>query len=257
MSEILSTNVVAPSINETQSASTIILSRETTKRLLKDVKEIIKQPLDSHGIYYKHDETNILKGYVYISGPSDTQYFAGNYFFEFQFPQDYPHSPPKVEFKTNDGETRFHPNMYRNGKMCLSILNTWRGDQWTGCQSIRTILLTIISVMDNMPLLHEPGFTEKHSDVLKYNKIIYYKNFDFTINSVLSKKKSTGSSIAPFNDIFKQEMNDNFVKNKNAIMAILEEKKMEEVNIIKTGIYSMSITIDWQRCYDRFIALEL
>jgi hypothetical protein len=52
-------------------------------------------------------------------------------------------------------------------------------------------------------------------------------------------------------------MNDNFVKNKNAIMAILEEKKMEEVNIIKTGIYSMSITIDWQRCYDRFIALEL
>jgi|TARA_B110000967_G_C18900997_1_gene575069 ubiquitin-conjugating enzyme E2 Z len=256
MSEILSTNdVVSSIINEPQPVSTIVLSRETTKRLLKDIKEIIKQPLDSHGIYYKHDETNILKGYAYISGPPDTQYFAGNYFFEIQFPEDYPHSPPKVEFKTNDGETRFHPNMYRNGKMCLSILNTWKGDQWTGCQSIRTILLTIISVMDNMPLLHEPGFTKEHNDVTKYNKIIYYKNFDFTINSVLSKGSKW--SISPFNEIFKEEMKDDFVKNKNAIMAVLEEKKVEELNIIKTGIYNMSITIDWKRCYDRFIALEI
>ena len=68
--------------------------------------------------------------------------------------------------------------------MCLSILNTWKGDQWTGCQSIRTILLTIISIMDNMPLLHEPGFTEKHQDVIKYNEIILFKNFDFAVNSI-------------------------------------------------------------------------
>ena len=51
MSEILSTNdVVSSIINEPQPVSTIVLSRETTKRLLKDIKEIIKQPLDSHGI---------------------------------------------------------------------------------------------------------------------------------------------------------------------------------------------------------------
>jgi hypothetical protein len=38
---------------------TITISKETVKRLLKDVKEMMKEPLDSHGIYYKHD--------VYIS----------------------------------------------------------------------------------------------------------------------------------------------------------------------------------------------
>jgi|AntAceMinimDraft_11_1070367.scaffolds.fasta_scaffold09589_2 ubiquitin-protein ligase len=243
------------SLNSVLPDNTIVLSKETTKRLLKDVREMIKHPLDSHGIYYKHDDTNILKGYVYICGPPDSQYFGGNYFFEFQFPYDYPHKPPKVEFKTNDGETRFHPNMYRSGKMCLSILNTWKGDPWTGCQSIRTILLTIVSIMDNMPLLHEPGFTEKHSDVAKYNNIIYYKNFDFTITRLLSK--DNGTTITPFNEIFKEEMKYMFMKNKDALQTILEEKKTQESTHVKTGIYNMNITIDWKRTYDRFMALDM
>ena len=33
----------------------------------------------------------------------------------------------KLTYLTNDGNTRFHPNLYRNGKVCLSVLNTWRG----------------------------------------------------------------------------------------------------------------------------------
>jgi len=63
------------------SENTIIISKETTKRLIKDVKDLIKSPLDEEGIYYKHDETNILKGYAYICGPKDSVYFGGNYFY--------------------------------------------------------------------------------------------------------------------------------------------------------------------------------
>ena len=62
---------------------TIVISRETTRRLLKDVRELIKNPLDDEGIYYKHDETEMLKGYAYICGPKDSVYFGGNYFYEF------------------------------------------------------------------------------------------------------------------------------------------------------------------------------
>ena len=242
-------------VGEPKAENTIVLSKETTKRLLKDVRELIKHPLDSDGIYYKHDESNILKGYVYICGPKDSQYFGGNYFFEITFPYDYPHKPPKVEFKTNDGITRFHPNMYRSGKICLSILNTWKGDQWTGCQSIRTILLTIVSIMDNMPLLHEPGFTAIHPDVTKYNKIIYFKNFDFSVNNILSK--DSGWNIAPFNDIFEKEMAIQFTKNRADILTILEEKRTLPSEVVTTGIYSLSIPINWENTYNKFLRIKV
>ena len=109
--------------------------------------------------------------------------------------------------------------------------------------------------MDNMPLLHEPGFTEKSPDFARYNKIIYYKNFDFTINRILSK--DNGTSITPFNEIFKENMKVEFMKNKDTIREILEKKKTEKLCTIKTSIYNMSITIDWKKTYDNFILLEI
>ena len=233
--------------------TTVVLSRETTKRLIKDVREMIKNPLDDDGIYYKHDETNILEGYAYISGPSESQYVGGNYFFKLTFPSDYPHQPPKVEFITNDGVTRFHPNMYKNGKMCLSVLNTWRGDQWTGCQSIRTILLTIISIMDNFPLLHEPGFTMKHRDVVLYNEIILYRNIDYSIIEII--KKIDNEDI--FNKLFNESIICEFKKKQPEILCILEKKKDEDPSLIKTGIYNLKINVNWKDTYDKFINIKI
>jgi len=233
----------------------IIITRETTRRLIKDVRDILKEPLDSDGIYYKHDESNILKGYAFICGPTDSLYFGGNYLFEFNFPYDYPHQPPKVEFKTNDGETRFHPNMYRSGKLCLSILNTWRGEQWSGCQSIKSILLTIISIMDNIPLLHEPGFTETHQDVKRYNEIIYFKNFDYCINDIILHKLD--EELNQTYSLFKEEILTEFKKNKKDILNILEKKKDEKQSTIRTGIYNMNIQLNWKNTYNNFIKIKV
>ena len=127
----------------------VFISRDTIKRLLSDVKHIIKNPLENQGIYYKHDEKDMMKGYALIIGPEDSLYNYGAYLFELQYPSDYPHNPPKLIYHTNDGTTRFHPNLYRNGKVCLSILNTWNGEPWSACLNINTILLTIISILDN------------------------------------------------------------------------------------------------------------
>ena len=119
------------------------ISKETINRLLKDVRHIIRNPLTDNGIYYAHDDSDVLKGSALIIGPADTPYFGGNYFFEIEYPADYPHSPPKVKYCTNGNNVRFNPNLYVCGKVCVSLLNTWRGDQWTSCQSISTMLLTL------------------------------------------------------------------------------------------------------------------
>ena len=62
-----------------------------------------------------------MEGDAIIFGPENTIYQYGVYIFHFKFPSNYPFSPPKVTYHTNDGITRFHPNLYRNGKVCLSL----------------------------------------------------------------------------------------------------------------------------------------
>jgi len=60
---------------------TAFISKDTINRLLKDVKEILKKPLTDQGIYYIHDDTDMLKGYALIIDSSETPYFGGIYFF--------------------------------------------------------------------------------------------------------------------------------------------------------------------------------
>ena len=239
--------------------NSVVITKETIKRLTKDIREMIKNPLDQDGIYYKHDEANMLQGYAYINGPNDSQYIGGNYFFKFNFPYDYPHQPPKVEFVTNDGITRFHPNLYKNGKVCLSILNTWRGEQWSGCQSIRTILLTIISIMDKYPLLHEPGFSMSHSDVNRYNEIILFKNLEFSVINIINKlnDKSSPISFSYYIDLFKNEIISEFKKNKNNILSILEKKKDLSNETITTNVYKLNVLIDWKYIYNQFNEIKI
>jgi ubiquitin-protein ligase len=150
-----------------------------------DVKEIISEPLED--IYYNHDEQNALKGYACLLGPSKTPYEYGYYFFEFEFPPNYPFSPPVVKFVNYDGSTRFNPNLYINGKVCLSILNTWDGEKWSSCQSIRTVLLTLTTLLNEEPLLNEPGITREHPNFDSYHKLIEYKNVEISVLKYLQK----------------------------------------------------------------------
>ena len=73
-----------------------------------------------------------------------------------KFPQDYPYSPPSIRFITKV----WHPNVYENGDLCISILHPAVDDpqsgelpceRWNPTQNVRTILLSVIS------LLNEPN----------------------------------------------------------------------------------------------------
>lgn len=65
---------------------------------------------------------------VLITGPEDTPYENGCFEFDVYFPPDYPSSPMCVNLQTTGKHTvRFNPNLYNDGKVCLSILNTWHG----------------------------------------------------------------------------------------------------------------------------------
>lgn len=233
----------------------VIIKKDTITRLIKDVKDIIANPLSSHGIYYQHHETNILKGQALIIGPKDTPYENGYYLFQLTYPANYPHSPPVVKFFTNDGMTRFNPNLYICGKVCLSILNTWRGDQWSACQSISTVLLALCTIFNEEPLLNEPGITRVHPDFINYNQTIRYKSLEFAMMQMFARTVlNTDPDInyfEKFSDIIEKHFLENYTRNNAIIDQYLHSKEEDDEKKIKKGImrvdiYNMTTKIDYE-----------
>ncbi|KAL7936827.1 ubiquitin-conjugating enzyme/RWD-like protein [Trichoderma chlorosporum] len=97
-----------------------------------------------------------------IMGPHATPYEFGFFEFAIRFNKDYPSKSPNVQgITTNGGRCRFNPNIYSSGKVCLSILGTWRGErgeEWSSAQGLESILLSVQSLMSANPYENEPGF---------------------------------------------------------------------------------------------------
>lgn len=229
----------------------IIISKETISRLVKDVKQIMKNPLTDNGIYYIHSETDVLKGYALIIGPSETPYYGGYYFFELNYPSDYPHSPPKATYWTNGNNIRFNPNLYKCGKVCVSLLNTWRGDQWTSCQTISSVLLTICTLLCDNPLLNEPGVTPYNRDFKNYTDIIEFANIDIAICDILNKKKGI---YVDFFDKFYPQMIDNYLTHYDNIVSMIENRRIKcpEPFVINTYFYHMNVEIDYNQLLEKY-----
>lgn len=219
------------------------------KRLISDIKDLKKNNLSKEGIYYEHDESNIMRGYALIIGPKDTPYEYGNFLFIFDFPEDYPHSPPLVKFCTNDGIVRFHPNLYRNGKVCLSILNTWKGEQWTGCQTIRSTLLTMSSILENNALLNEPGININHKDVKIYDKIIKYKTLETAIFKLINKNIYVDEKFEVFDELIKDKFKENYLNIINSI------DKIDNIQYISSGVYGLSIKVNKEKLSNNLLNL--
>ena len=69
-------------------------------------------------------------------GSEGTPYAHGAFIYDCYFDDNYPSRPPKFLLKTTGGDTvRFNPNLYNNGKVCLSLLGTW-GDNWSSTSTM-------------------------------------------------------------------------------------------------------------------------
>ena len=246
----------------------ININSNTVRRLIKDVKEILNYSSNNNNIYYKHHETNILTGYALIIGNSNTPYQYGNYLFKLIFPDNYPFSPPKVIFLTNDSKYRYHPNLYKNGTCCLSILNTWEGEQWTSCQTILSVLLTISSILQNNPLVLEPGVKLSHPDVNRYNDIITYKNLDFCVKDIViialnlkdenhDKSFKTTNELRDVISMFKNDIISNFKKYKNDIFKVIDSLNSQSISRISSSIYGLKCYINYKSLIIEYDKIEI
>ena len=134
-----------------------------------------------------------------ISGPKDTPYENGLFEFHAYFNNNYPDTVPEVLLHTTgNNKFRFNPNLYENGKVCLSLLGTWNGnneEQWNPKTS--TFLQVMVSIQSlilvEQPYFNEPGFEKlintdkgiKESNL--YNKNIHSKTIELAMINMIKE----------------------------------------------------------------------
>ena len=208
------------------------------KRIAKDIKNYYQSDINSVGIYCDIDESNIQSIKAMIIGPPDTPYENGFYFFRIDFPNDYPFSPPKVKFLTYEAGIRFNPNLYTNGKVCLSILGTWAGPGWTTCLNLNTVLLSIQSLLNENPLMNEPGFEkETGTKAINYSVVVSYAN----IKTAAIKNIEIPP---PGFECFKDIMINHFIKNIDFYRKYVDSNRSIHGSNINSVIYSMNSYCD-------------
>ena len=137
------------------------------RRIQADIQELYQSVYRESGIFYEPIEGNIMNGYACVFGPQGTPYEDCPMLYTFTLPSTYPFDSPVVLFHTYDGRTRFHPNMYTEGKVCLSIVGTWSGPKWSSIMRISSVLLTLQSIMTENPITNEPGYENANPQLAK------------------------------------------------------------------------------------------
>jgi len=147
------------------------------------------------GIFVSPEDSDMTLLHAVIRGPDDTPYSGGYFYFQLRFPPNYPTSPPKVQIMTTDeGRVRFNPILYRNGKVCLSILGTWEGPGWTPVMDLLQVFLSIQSLMCENPFYNEPGQEMKkgqknpRSDA--YNEMLLHETIRVAFIDIILNKPS-------------------------------------------------------------------
>lgn len=167
-------------------------SSSAVRALALEYKSIQEEPVEGFRVKLVNEDV-LFDWEVAIFGPPDTLYQGGYFKAQLKFPPDYPYSPPSMRFLTKV----WHPNVYENGDLCISILHPPVEDpssgempceRWNPTQNVRTILLSVISLL-NEPNTSSPANVDAS---VMYRRWKDSKGADSEYANII-KKQVTGS----------------------------------------------------------------
>lgn len=140
--------------------STRPLTADLMRRVMKEHK--IMQSSLPDGIFVRTWESRLDLLRVLIVGPFDTPYEFAPFVLDLHFGSTFPTSSPDAHFHSwTGGSGRINPNLYEDGKICLSLLGTWdadeRNEEWSPKKS--TVLQILVSLM-GLVLVKEPYYSK-------------------------------------------------------------------------------------------------
>ncbi|CAF3517826.1 unnamed protein product [Rotaria socialis] len=172
------------------------------KILKNEFSDLVKDPPE--GFIVEPDQSDFFTWNVGIFGAPDTLFAGGYYKAILKFPFDYPYRPPTLRFLSNI----WHPNVYPDGNVCISILHEPGEDErsgekacerWSVAQNVRSILLSIISML-NEPNTSSPANIDASLQYKKFqndpiNHPAYKEKLDYLIEKSKAIAKSEGVEI--------------------------------------------------------------
>uniref|UniRef100_A0A3B4GIR8 (E3-independent) E2 ubiquitin-conjugating enzyme n=1 Tax=Pundamilia nyererei TaxID=303518 RepID=A0A3B4GIR8_9CICH len=163
------------------------------------------------GIMVKTFEDRMDLFSALIKGPTRTPYEDGVFLFDIQLPNIYPAVPPLFRY-LSQCSGRLNPNLYDNGKVCVSLLGTWIGkgtERWTSKSSLLQVLISIQGlILVNEPYYNEAGFDSDRGLQEGYENSRCYNEMAL-IKMVQSMTQLLQNPI----EVFKQEIQEHFVSN--------------------------------------------
>lgn len=129
------------------------------KKLLRELSALNESLPTEPAIWLRFDEETPQFLRALITAPTDTPYSFGLFCFDIYIPDTYPEVPPKMQLlTTGGGSVRFSPNLYADGKVCLSLLGTWPGPKWNPLHS--SIFQVLVSIQGLILGVEHPYFLE-------------------------------------------------------------------------------------------------
>ncbi|PIK52448.1 hypothetical protein BSL78_10652 [Apostichopus japonicus] len=221
---------------------------------LRRIKRDVYNTEFPSGCYVEPDSTNFTLVHVLITGPEGTPYEGGFFYFLVRFPPNYPAQPPRVKIMTGNNTVRFNPNLYKDGKVCLSLLGTWDGPSWTPAHCLFTILESIQGVMNKEPYHNEPdlsifGTVEGHSE--RYSDFVCYETLRTAVCGMIETPHPNlpASLQSKIKELFMQKFD--FYKSK-----IAEKKHLDKQTMMVDTYGREGETFNFKRVKKRLLAIH-
>jgi ubiquitin-conjugating enzyme E2 G2 len=191
-----------------------MLSPTALKRLKKE-EEMLRESMRDEGRFFKafpsksKGAVNYQVWDVYFTLGKDSLYSGCILKAIMEFPDFYPLKPPGLRFISK----MFHPNVYKDGRVCISILEedipdpTGYGrseDKWAPVQNIRTVLLSILVIIDDTPNVESPANVD--ASVMFRDQIDEYRRVVRALAREEDRKlRATDERIAEVVELLKEE----------------------------------------------------
>jgi ubiquitin-conjugating enzyme E2 S len=201
------------------------LSPQVLGRLMKELRKLSRTPPE--GIkYIPNTDDNIGEIHAEIEGPSGTPYTGGAWRVKLVLSQDFPNSPPKGFFLTRI----FHPNIAKNGDICVNTLKKdWKPEMGIS-HVLQVIRCLLIVPFPESSLNDEAGkmFMESYDE---------YASRATLMTRIHALKSGTGKNASSSSSTSSSPNNTTKPKNGHANMEVVEQAvaKKSKLNAISSG----------------------